>query len=71
MDCRNCEDNYLYSIFESCFKNTVNADEALIRFDRICSRSEDPRNPLEIINNMNHNDCAKCKEYRKYYKDYI
>lgn len=71
MDCCNCENNYLYKIFKRCMNDCDKASEALYRFDKICIKSEDPRNALTIINRMYDGDCEECKQFKHYYDKFI
>lgn len=69
MDCSNCKNNYLLKIFNDCMKECERTNEALIKFDRICLRSGDPRSSLSILKSMYNNTCKECRKYQYYYKN--
>ena len=71
MNCKECKDNYLRKIFMECLKQSSTTEEGLNKFDRICLQSGDPRNPLTIVSSMSNNECSRCREYEKYYKNYM
>ena len=70
-NCKNCDKNYLYKIFTRCMNYYDNTNDALDKFDKICLRSGDPRNPLSIITSMYNYRCDDCEKYREYYNNYI
>lgn len=71
MNCSECDDNYLRKIFKSCMDDCDMASEALLKFDKIVSKSRDPRNPLTVITAIYSNNCDDCKKHRCYYEEYL
>lgn len=71
MNCINCDENYLRKIFSNCLRESRSTEEGLNRFDRVCSQSGDPRNPLTIALSMSENNCSSCRNYQKYYQEFI
>lgn len=71
MDCRNCEENYLYKIYRRCMNDSEKASEALYKFDKICLKSGDTRGPLTIIHSMYEYNCEECKKYKHLYEGFI
>lgn len=71
MDCKECTNNYLRKIFMDCLKQSNTTEEGLNKFDRICVKSGDPRNPLTIVSSMSNNNCDDCKAYASYYTNFM
>lgn len=71
MNCRKCNDNYLYRLFRYCLNTYSPTEESLRMFDKYCIESGDPRNPLTILSMMYTNKCENCRAYSKYYESII
>lgn len=67
--CLECEDNYLLKLFNKCMIECKLTDDAIVKFDRVCFRTGDPRSPIAIIRSLHENTCNECIKYRKYYQD--
>jgi hypothetical protein len=72
LECKDCPDNYLYKIYKQyliAFENDESkAGEA---FNKLCLEVRDPRNIIELINDITDGDCESCLKYKYLYKEVI
>lgn len=66
--CSTCKDNYLLKLYNKCEKECGLNNATIIKFDRMCLRTGDPRSSLTIFKCLNNNTCEECIKYRKYYE---
>lgn len=71
MKCSECPNNYLYKLFQECIDQYERMNDAVIKFDRLCNKSGDPRSSLTIVKSMYNNTCSECKKYKVYYEKYL
>lgn len=69
MDCKNCNNNYLYRIFRNCQKLYGSGIESIKKFDEICCQHGDYRDPVKLLYAIKSGNCDECNKYKDLYAD--